>query len=693
MFQPARRRRSVCAVFVSGALVAALLAVGSSSAAAATATPDHATSMTACVGDATEDRMFPDVSERHFFRAAINCLAYYGVTIGYEDGTFKPDDDIARAEMVLFMQRAAGIAGVSDASTVVGDFATTGSDPVNRADMALLIARLLAAATTSDSPVNVATARDGTFTVGGSTPDDFFTDVRYGPYNRVTDSAASALYELGVAQGTGGGAFSPEAPVTRGAMAAFITRALAHTTARPAGVSIQLYLPGEVIVSVRNAAYAPVPSARLDIFSIASSQTGRAFRSDGSCSSQVVATGGRACDIDVLDPVSGPDGDFTFALALTDEPHVTVWAWTGDLGATIRNGDDRLARAEVSTLGVEATDAKVSTDLPEGATYARFGSTVTVTVQLVGINGLRAVPPAAGASYSIRREQFQSIDAPADEFGTLRLRTTEVFEVDSFGKIEFTLTGADPDLADAGDIAADEVLWRYTVTAVGKSPPLTTAVNNVELRFTDAASVATSIDLVNQAKYRRAARSGSLPGSNVVVAHVADQFGKPLAGTEVEVTSDSPYSDFPDTFVATNSNGTARIPYTHTGTSGSIENLTASFAGVNNSPTATSKMIWASEPGVGLEVTTSGGHYEVIASNIQRDEVVVDLDAGGGRPRVLVYDSNDRFRVDGVVVTLGLFESILANEQDDDSGRIFLFGWASRDPNNPRDRTDWYLLT
>ena len=47
--------------------------------------------------------------------------------------------------MVLFMERAAGIAG-ADAEAVVGDFAETGSDPVNRGDMALLIARLLDAA-------------------------------------------------------------------------------------------------------------------------------------------------------------------------------------------------------------------------------------------------------------------------------------------------------------------------------------------------------------------------------------------------------------------------------------------------------------------------------------------------------------------------------------------------------------------
>ena len=109
--------------------------------------------------------------------------------------------------------------------------------------------------------MNVVLESDGTFTVGGAEPDDAFIDSRRTqPITK--DSAASALFELGVARGTGGGNFSPEASVTRGQMAAFITRALAHTRARPEGVSIQQYLPGEVTVSVRDEVFAPVSNAK-----------------------------------------------------------------------------------------------------------------------------------------------------------------------------------------------------------------------------------------------------------------------------------------------------------------------------------------------------------------------------------------------------------------------------------------------
>ncbi len=148
-------------MLAAGALVASLLAVGASPAVALDedSKPDKPAATSACVGDATDDQMFSDVSEGHAFRGAIDCLAYYGVTVGYGDGTFRPNADVSNEEMVLFMERAAAAAG-ADAEAVVGDFADTGSDPVNRGDMALLISRLLVAATSAESggtPANAST--------------------------------------------------------------------------------------------------------------------------------------------------------------------------------------------------------------------------------------------------------------------------------------------------------------------------------------------------------------------------------------------------------------------------------------------------------------------------------------------------------------------------------------------------------
>ena len=143
MAQLVKKRRPGWVLLVVSALVASLFAVPAA-AIDDDSKPNAEAATSACVGDATGDMMFSDVSEGHAFRGDINCLAYYGVTIGYGDGTFGPNNDVSNEEMVLFMERAAGIAG-ADAEAVVGDFAMSGSDPVDRGDMALLIARLLVA--------------------------------------------------------------------------------------------------------------------------------------------------------------------------------------------------------------------------------------------------------------------------------------------------------------------------------------------------------------------------------------------------------------------------------------------------------------------------------------------------------------------------------------------------------------------
>ena len=509
------------------------------------------------------------------------------MTEGYGDGTFRPSRNVSRFEMVLFMERSARAAGANPAD-VVQDFATTGSDPVNRADMALLIARLLASATGNDSRVNVVLRSDGIFTVGGTEPDDAFIDSRRSqPLTK--DSAAGALFELGVAKGTGGGNFSPEGHVTRGEMAAFITRALAHTTARPEGVTIQQYLPGEVTVSVRNEVFAPVVNATIDVFSIASPDAHRAFRSDGSCSSLVSdETGSTSCVIDVLDPVTGPDGDFTIGLGPTDEPEVTVWAWTGALGDTVRSGDDRLVSVEVSTEGVEATGAKVSNSLPENATHARFGSTVTVTVQLVGVNGLRAVPPEDGASYTIKGGLPQHRRPGHPTPSSLRQRSTEAL---SSG--QHRQDRVHPRRRRSGSQRHRRHRSRRDPVAlhrhgrVGDSPPLDEPVIDVEVVFTDADPVASTIDLATQVKYLRAARSSSRPAGNVVIANVTDQYGQPFRGARVQLASDSGVFSYSGP-VTTGSSGTARIGYQHSSTGGSTETLTASLEGVTGGPRAPS---------------------------------------------------------------------------------------------------------
>ncbi len=51
---------------------------------------------------------FPDVSDNHWAAAQINILSEQGVIVGYPDGTFKPDENVTRAEFAAMAIRALG---------------------------------------------------------------------------------------------------------------------------------------------------------------------------------------------------------------------------------------------------------------------------------------------------------------------------------------------------------------------------------------------------------------------------------------------------------------------------------------------------------------------------------------------------------------------------------------------------------
>ena len=726
------------------ALIASLFAVGAAPAAALDedSKPDAAAATSACVGDATGDMMFSDVSEMHTFRGDINCLAYYGVTIGYGDGTFGPENDVTRGQMVLFMERAAGVAG-ADAEAVVGDFATTGSDPVNRADMALLIARLLVSATNDESPVNVTNGDDGTFAVavdGTAVADwDYFADARRS-LNRIHDSAVSALYELGVAKGTGMGYFSPAASVSRGQMAAFITRALAHTTARPSGVTIQSHAPGEVIVSVRDANFHPVANAQIDLFSIDTAKVGEAFDGDGKCGRvAAVDSNDSTCAIDALDPVSGLSGDYSASAGTVADGGTTVWAWTGQTGDAVEDGGEGLASIDL-TEGPAAPAASVSIkdDMATGATRAVFGSTVTVTIQLVDSDGNPAGPPDGGASYRVVTMRDTDTNEQTDAAVTTPVAagdsdglTTNVLTVDSSGKATFTITAADPDPTDRNNPDGapspadpvvpnriDRVRVSYTVTAVtGTTAPADPTDDSQTIVFSDAAATVTGGSLMTATSYLSAPTNGGT-ASNVATVTVVDQYARPMRGQYVRLTSnhsatpDSPPADADlSTFPIrrrTDSSGTVRIGYSHSGT-GSREALAAHISVINDQGTpdtsddteeftaiagATTNFNWVSPATTASANALAGGAGDIVRiANIEKRLLVVGGDASNA-PVLVPYDAGDQFAVGAVagsepLVSISEFETALAG----DKGNNDLLAVSSFDDENLNDVARFVLTT
>ena len=49
---------------------------------------------------------FPDVTEDDFYYESVEWIAEQGITLGYDDGLFHPDDDCDRAQAVTFLYRA-----------------------------------------------------------------------------------------------------------------------------------------------------------------------------------------------------------------------------------------------------------------------------------------------------------------------------------------------------------------------------------------------------------------------------------------------------------------------------------------------------------------------------------------------------------------------------------------------------------
>ena len=66
---------------------------------------------------------FPDVPDSHFAHDFIKWLFDNGITSGFPDGTYRPDNNVTRAQMAVFIQQVAGAGSagpVTDADKLDG---------------------------------------------------------------------------------------------------------------------------------------------------------------------------------------------------------------------------------------------------------------------------------------------------------------------------------------------------------------------------------------------------------------------------------------------------------------------------------------------------------------------------------------------------------------------------------------------
>ena len=319
---------------------------------------DSLSDLTACTGAALHPAGFEDVAG-WFSEDDINCIGYYGITLGRSPTRFAPREVVSRWQMALFLFRAAGPAGIDlpepedqgftdipglseEAMAAANMMAQLGVMPgadgkfdpqgkISRALMAMMLDAFLGLVTVGEGGV----ARDDV------EPDPtLFTDIGYLPAEH--QMAIRRMFEMGVTRGSSETVFRPNSPVTRGQMAQFIARTLAHTIARPVGISIQADPSSrnggrvDVVVSVRDENFRPVIGAPVDLFT--ASDPDAAFTDAGACvpgRTSQAGPGSAPCEIDARDPVTGPTGDLRLPTPRT--PGTAIWAWTAPPGTTLND--------------------------------------------------------------------------------------------------------------------------------------------------------------------------------------------------------------------------------------------------------------------------------------------------------------------------------------------------------------------
>ena len=621
------------------ALVASLFAVGAAPAAAVDkdSRANYQPSFSACVGPALEDAGFTDLGTLDAAVANINCLAYYRISAGYPDGTFNPKSNVTRSQMALFLYAAADRAGLDlmggDMTADFGDISELGEnrqnainalarngilagrgdmtfDPysdITRAEMAVALVNLV------DKASGIVTkGADGLFRLGpapGSLPNDSFDDA-YALVPQPINNAISAAYELGITGGYPDYTFRPNDPVPRVNMATFIMNALNHTNLRPAGLTAQTERgTATVTVSMRDADFEPVANMRIDVFRANTDLVDRAFSASRGCTSHTTMVDGASkCAIDGADPVTQSDGNVelqSLSSALSDagDNGLTVWSWSGDL--TDRVGPatelyELLVTASDPT--VEADEAIITTNRPKdknGRDFERshFGSTVTVTIQLVGDHddnaatpSIPARPPRTGPAvqYTVDLQWFntdrslidRTLGAPtqaADDVSGLSALNNRALTltIGDDGSASFDVTVPDPD-ADPGDFNMRTV--QYTVApVVTNNPnnfPIATDNSPGEIVFSDEIPRVHEV-AVTATTTQAASSSGGSVGT-AVTATAKDQYGNPVRRAPITLHSSNAYTGSTDTDggaavpgedarFTTSRSGTVRIGYTYHG--------------------------------------------------------------------------------------------------------------------------------
>ena len=660
-------RRTVAAL-LAAALVASASAFGPVPARATNGVADHLPTGTACAGPATKSAGFLDTLGL-FAESSINCLAYYGITRGTARNIFTPDSPVTRWQMAVFLVRAAPLAGIglsppadqgfqdigrlgSTAQDAINQLAslgiTRGTSPttfspnalVDRSQMALFLHRFLLQSDVGPGGVSARSVR----------PDDtIFSDI--GNVSETARNAIRVLFEMGVTAGTSATTYSPSSIVTRAQMAVFIARMLAHTNARPTGVTMHATADrvssGDTLivhVSVRDSNHRPVARGHVDMFTTPLSRPLASFDSDGRCVNNVEAVfDGLVCRIDRRDQRLDDRGNLLVVLQPTD--HMALWAWSGSGEDTFVFGGVPADMVRVS-VWKQAVAVDVLDDLPRTALAAPMGEAIEVTVRLVDEDG------QVVEDQGVRVQVSTTVEIN----GIRQRKVVRTHLTDDKGTVELSFLGRDPSSTRVGDtVRMDVDVSAGFLDVLDRTTPGVVRHDAAEPRdawftWSDEAPRTTTLRLAQMVRYH--ALPNSAPGpTNLIRALLTDQYGTPVPDARIEFTSDDP-DGIGNTPVSrpTDQRGIATLRYLWDSSDAAVERVTARLAGSDLAPVSV-RHYWARpEPNEG-----SGLGVVIHMADTFRNRIVV----GESTPRVIGYTGRDRFLLEGRLVTSAVFEEAL----------------------------------
>ena len=542
----------------------------------------------------------------------VDCLAYYGITLGTTATTYEPTASVARWAMALYLTRALSKAGVTlgtgadqgftdisgksaeiqtainqlkQLGVTTGTTATTFSpdDNVIRQEMAMFIERMLdniapgpggtshnervsGLATTyinSNCGVAAGAACTGTYN---------YSDIDAGTITVEASDAVKELYSLNIHDGLTATTFSPDADMTRAAMATFLVGALNHSNLRPEGIILQAsaytaigtHTP-TMSVTNRDASFVPIAGTAIDVFVYTPTgvEGNVSFGATGLCSAAAATTGSiTGCSIDVSEPVTDLSGNMVptakAAAALLATSNLggtdTYHAWSAAVGTAFDN-DLHSSGTSYDTIVVSAdpddADVNCSIDVPAYAnssgthfTTVPYGAVTTITCQVTNQTDSDTFSNVAKALDVVtmnRTRVATTLNGSAS--GATVDAESVVGYTDATGLLTFTITGPANPLNAGADKHVDTVTLTGTDVSQGALPAAgyagrisetSATVLTFGLEYLDT-TAASDVASSTQTASSSLAATASVTRSVSHTSH--DQFGATVAGEVITFTS------------------------------------------------------------------------------------------------------------------------------------------------------------